>query len=180
MTKDAPAPTHLLPLKTKLLYGLGDVGNAITTPAAIFFLLFFYTDVVLVPAVLAANALLIGKIWDAINDPLFGWISDRTHSRMGRRRVYMVWGAIPFGISIGLLWFVPSSLSITGIFLWITFTYILFDSLMTLTSVPYYALTAELTPDYNERSSLTAFRMLIGVPAYIIGGGPDPSNSQFF
>ena len=140
----------------------------------------FYTDAALVAPGLAASALLVGKIWDAVNDPLFGWISDRTTSRFGKRRVYMIFGALPLAVAIALLWFVPSGLSDTWIFIWIAFTFILFDTAWTLTNVPYYALTAELTDDYDERSSLTAYRMVLGVPAYVIGAALTPALVGLF
>ena len=97
-----------LSARTKVFYGVGDVGNALVNSALQFFLLIFYTDAALLAPAVVGSALLIGKIWDAINDPLFGWVSDRTGSkRFGKRRVYMIFGAIPLGISIALLWFVP-------------------------------------------------------------------------
>jgi GPH family glycoside/pentoside/hexuronide:cation symporter len=159
---------------TKLIYGVGDMGNAIVNSAVQFFLMIFYTDGVLVAPALAANALLVGKIWDAVNDPLFGWISDRTTSRFGKRRVYMIFGALPLAVAIGLLWIVPRGLADPWTFLWIVGTFVLFDTTWTLTNVPYYALTAELTDDYDERASLTAFRMVLGVPAYIVGAALTP------
>ena len=140
----------------------------------------FYTDAALVAPGLAASALLVGKIWDAVNDPLFGWISDRTTSRFGKRRVYMIFGALPLAVAIALLWFVPSGLSDTWIFVWIAFTFMFFDTAWTLTNVPYYALTAELTDDYDERASLTAFRMVLGVPAYIVGAALTPAIIGLF
>ncbi len=154
---------------TKLIYGVGDIGNAVVNSAVQFFLMIFYTDAALIGPALAANALLIGKIWDAINDPLFGWVSDRTSTRFGKRRVYMIFGAIPLAIAIMLLWFVPHGLGDLGTFLWIAATFLLFDTIWTMTNVPYYALTAELTDDYDERSSLTAYRMVLAVPGYIVG-----------
>ena len=72
---------------TKLLYGVGDIGNAVVNSAIQFFLMVFYTDGALIAPALASSALLIGKVWDGINDPLFGWFSDRTRSRFGKRRV---------------------------------------------------------------------------------------------
>jgi GPH family glycoside/pentoside/hexuronide:cation symporter len=159
---------------TKLIYGVGDVGNAVVNSALQFFLMIFYTDAALVAPALAANALLVGKVWDAINDPLFGWLSDRTTSRFGKRRVYMIFGALPLALSIMLLWFVPRELPDVWAFVWIAFTFMLFDTLWTMTNVPYYALTAELTDDYDERASLTAFRMVLGVPAYIVGAALTP------
>lgn len=164
-----------LSLKTKLFYGIGDVGNAIVNSAVQFFLLIFYTDAALVPPALVSSALLVGKIWDAINDPLFGWFSDRVSSkRFGKRRVFMIFGAIPLGISIMLLWFVPSGLGQVGIFIWIMMTFILFDTIWTGTNVPYYSLSSELTEDYDERSSLTSYRMILAVPAYLVGAALTP------
>ena len=99
--------TGKLRTRTKVFYGIGDLGNAVVNSAIQFFLMKFYTDAALILPALAGNALLIGKIWDAINDPLFGWITDKTKSRFGKRRVFMIFGAIPLAISIALLWFVP-------------------------------------------------------------------------
>jgi len=159
---------------TKFFYGIGDLGNAIINSAIQFFLMKFYTDGALILPALAGNALLIGKFWDAINDPLFGWMADRTNSKIGRRRVFMFFGAIPLGISIALLWFVPQGASRVATFAWIALTFILFDTLWTLTNVPYYALTSELTDDYDERSALTTFRMVMAVPAYLVGAALTP------
>jgi GPH family glycoside/pentoside/hexuronide:cation symporter len=170
-----------LSLKTKLFYGIGDVGNALVNSAVQFFLLIFYTDGALLPPALVGSALLVGKIWDAINDPLFGWISDRTSSkRFGKRRVFMIFGAIPLAISIMLLWHVPKGLDQIGIFLWVAFTFLLFDTIWTITNVPYYSLTSELTEDYDERSSLTSFRMILAVPAYLVGAALTPAIVGMF
>jgi GPH family glycoside/pentoside/hexuronide:cation symporter len=177
----ADAPTEgKLETKTKLLYGVGDVGNAMVNSAIQFFLLVFYTDGALIAPALASSALLIGKIWDAVNDPLFGWISDRTTSRFGKRRVFMIFGALPLAITIVLLWRVPGGLSDVAIFIWIVFTFMLYDTMNTLTSVPYYALTAELTDDYDERAGLTTFRMVLGVPAYLVGAALTPALVGLF
>jgi GPH family glycoside/pentoside/hexuronide:cation symporter len=171
--------TGKLSRRTKVFYGIGDLGNAVVNSAIQFFLMKFYTDAALISPALAGNALLIGKGWDAINDPLFGWISDRTKSRFGKRRVFMIFGAIPLGIATALLWFVPASDRISAFF-WILATFILFDTLWTLTNVPYYALTSELTDDYDERSSLTTYRMVMAVPAYLVGAALTPAIVGLF
>ncbi|MGE5378280.1 MAG: MFS transporter [Bacteroidota bacterium] len=173
------ARTDKLPRKTKIFYGIGDLGNALVNSAIQFFLMKFYTDAALVLPALAGNALLFGKIWDGINDPLFGWLTDRTHSRFGKRRVYMIFGAIPLAISIALLWYVPA-MDRTRTFLWILATFLIFDTLWTLTNVPYYALTSELTDDYDERSSLTTYRMVMAVPAYLVGAALTPAIVGLF
>lgn len=177
---NAQGTVQKLKAKTKWFYGIGDIGNATVNSAVQFFLMKFFTDAALILPALASSALLIGKIWDAINDPLFGWITDRTRSKYGKRRVYMLFGAIPLGISIALLWFVPMGLSQVMTFIWIAFTFILFDTLWTLTNVPYYALTSELTDDYDERSSLTVYRMALAVPAYLLGAALTPMIVGFF
>lgn len=166
--------------RTKWFYGIGDIGNATVNSAVQFFQMIFFTDAALISPALAGSALMIGKIWDMINDPLFGWITDKTKSRFGKRRVYMRFGAIPLGLSITLLWFVPAGLSQVMTFVWIAATFMLFDTLWTMTNVPYYALTSELTDDYDERSSLTVYRMVLSVPFYLIGAALTPMIVGFF
>jgi GPH family glycoside/pentoside/hexuronide:cation symporter len=168
-----------LPTRTKLFYGVGDVGNATVNSAIQFFLMKFYTDAALVVPAVAGSALLIGKIWDAINDPLAGWYTDKAKSRFGKRRVFMIFGAIPLGLSIALLWYVPPASRVLT-FLWIALTFMLFDTLWTFTNVPYYALTSELTEDYDERSGLITYRMALAVPAYLVGAALTPAIVGLF
>jgi GPH family glycoside/pentoside/hexuronide:cation symporter len=166
--------------RTKIFYGIGDLGNAMVNSAIQFFLMKFYTDGALILPALAGNALLIGKIWDAINDPLFGWVSDRTKSRLGKRRVFMIYGAIPLALCIALLWYVPRDIGQLLTFVWIALSFAFFDTFWTLTNVPYYALTSELTDDYDERSSLTTVRMVMAVPAYLVGAALTPAIVGLF
>ncbi|MGA2112837.1 MAG: MFS transporter [Anaerolineales bacterium] len=166
--------------RTKLFYGVGDLGNAVVNSAIQFFLLKFYTDGALIVPALAGSALLIGKIWDSINDPLMGWITDRAKSPLGKRRVFMIYGAIPLGISVALVWFVPPGIGQVLSFAWIALTFALFGSLWSMTNVPYYALTSELTDDYDERSSLTTYRMLLAVPAFLVGAALTPAIVGLF
>jgi GPH family glycoside/pentoside/hexuronide:cation symporter len=168
-----------LPARTKFFYGVGDLGNATVNSAVQFFLMKFYTDAALVVPALAGSALLIGKIWDAINDPLAGWYTDQVKSRFGKRRVFMIFGAIPLGLSIALLWYVPAVNRIWT-FVWIAFSFMLFDTFWTFTNVPYYALTSELTEDYDERSALISYRMALAVPAYLVGAALTPAIVGLF
>ncbi len=87
-----------LNLNTKLAYGAGDLGPAITANISIFFTLVFLTNVAGISAGLAGSILLIGKIWDAVNDPFVGVLTDKTKSRWGRRLPWIFCGAFPFGI----------------------------------------------------------------------------------
>jgi GPH family glycoside/pentoside/hexuronide:cation symporter len=170
-----------LTTRAKLIYGIGDIGFSMAVTAVLFFLLIFYTDAALIAPALAGGALAIGKLWDAVNDPLFGWLSDRTSSkRFGKRRVYMIFGAVPLAFSIMLVWYVPAGLSDTMVFLWIAGSFIIYDTMVTLTSVPYYALSSELTQDYDERASLTTVRMLFGVPSYLVGAALTPVIAGLF
>jgi GPH family glycoside/pentoside/hexuronide:cation symporter len=164
-----PKPEKLS-LITKLAYGAGDLGPAITANIGVFFALFFFTNVAGLSAGLAGSILLIGKIWDAVNDPMVGVLSDRTKSRWGRRLPWMLYGAIPFGIFFFLQWIVPHFSADKSTNSWALFWYyviisIVFNSFYTVVNLPYTALTPELTQDYNERTSLNSFRF-----AFSIGG----------
>jgi len=159
-----------LTLGSKVKYGLADLGFALITSAIQFFLLFYYTDVAGINPALAGVALMTGKLtWDAVNDPLFGYWSDRTRSRFGRRRIFMLIGAIPLGIAAWIMFSLPKGLTGAAAFLAVLFSFWLVDSFHTLTTTPYYALTPELTRDYNERASLTSIRMVFSVLGYILG-----------
>jgi GPH family glycoside/pentoside/hexuronide:cation symporter len=159
-----------LSLGVKLQYGLADLGFALITSAMQFFLLFYYTDVAGINPALAGAALMVGKLtWDALNDPLFGYWSDRTRSRFGRRRIYMLIGAVPLGIAAWVMFSLPKGLSGAPAFFAVLLSFWLVDTFHTMTTTPYYALTPELTRDYNERASLTSIRMVFSVFGYILG-----------
>ncbi|MCX6006564.1 MAG: MFS transporter, partial [Chloroflexi bacterium] len=159
-----------LTLDSKFKYGLADLGFALITSAIQFFLLAYYTDVAGIDPALAGVALMVGKLtWDAINDPLFGYLSDRTRSRFGRRRIYMFIGAVPLGIAAWIMFSLPQGLTGAAAFLAVLLSFWLVDTFHTMTTVPYYALTPELTRDYNERASLTTIRMIFSVIGYILG-----------
>jgi GPH family glycoside/pentoside/hexuronide:cation symporter len=157
-------------LGSKFRYGLADMGFALITSAMQFFLLFYYTDVAGIDPGLAGLALMVGKLtWDAVNDPLFGYWSDRTRSRFGRRRIYMLIGAVPLGFAAWIMFSLPKGLTGAGAFFAVLLSFWLVDTFHTMTTTPYYALTPELTRDYSERASLTSIRMVYSVFGYILG-----------
>ncbi len=161
-----------LSFATKLAFGAGDMGPAMTANILVFYLLPFFTNVAGLPANLAGSILLWGKISDAINDPLIGIASDRTRTRWGRRLPWMLFGIIPFGIVFFLQWIVPEFSSDRAVNTWFLFAYyiaigVLFNLAYTAVSLPYQALTPELTPDYNERTSLNSFRFTFSIGASI-------------
>ena len=163
-----------LDLKTKLAYGAGDLGPAITGNISIFFLLIFFTNVAGIPAGLAGSVLMIGKVWDAINDPIIGVLSDRTKSRRwGRRLPWMFYGAIPFGIIFFLQWIVPRFSADQSSNIWPLFWYyvvigLLSQVIYTVVSLPYTAMTPELTQDYDERTTLNSFRFAFSISGSIL------------
>ncbi|WP_071190481.1 MFS transporter [Trichormus sp. NMC-1] len=163
-----------LDLKTKLAYGAGDLGPAITSNIAIFFLLVFFTNVAGIPAGLAGSILMIGKIWDAVNDPIVGWLTDKTKSRRwGRRLPWMLYGAVPFGIFFFLQWIVPQFSTDQSSNIWPLFWYyvaigVLSQAFFTVVNLPYTAMTPELSQDYDERTSLNSFRFTFSIGGSIV------------
>ena len=161
-----------LSVATKMKYGVGDFGMAVVTAMLQFSMLFYYTDVVGVKPGLAGTAMLVGKItWDLINDTLFGYLEDKTKSRWGKRRPYLIFGALPFALSFWGVFSIPKGLGDTAYFFLIIGSFILFDTFHTLTATAYSAMTAEITEDYNERTSLSTYRMVFSVIGYIAGAG---------
>jgi GPH family glycoside/pentoside/hexuronide:cation symporter len=165
MDQSTNLPTYQptkLPLRLKLLYSTGDLSTRIPLAILMFFQMYFLTDVAGLRPDYAGWAVGLGRIWDAINDPLFGLISDRIRTRWGRRRVLLLFGAVPLGLSFMLMWLVPP-LDPLGLTAYYTATFILFDTAFTFVHVGYNALTPELTSDYDERSSLNGYRMVFSI-----------------
>jgi len=153
---------------TKLAYGIGDTGFSLTTTIVAAYFAIFLTDVVGVSPGIAAIAIFIGRTWDYFNDPFIGHISDRTRTRWGRRRPFLLWGALPFAIAFMLLWWRPPINSTTVLVIYYAIAYVLFDSAATFTYMPFYALTPELTSDYDERTSLTTYRMFFSIAGSLV------------
>jgi glycoside/pentoside/hexuronide:cation symporter, GPH family len=152
-----------LTLAEKLAYGAGDLGPAMTANLLTFYQLIFFTDVVGMPAGLASLVLVIGKVWDAVNDPIVGVLSDRTQSqKWGRRYPWMLWGAMPFGLTFVLQWVHPG-LDNMALFWFYVVMGVLFNTAYTAVNLPYTALTPEMTQDYNERTSLNSFRFTFSI-----------------
>ena len=156
------AKAEKLSRRLKLLYSTGDLSTSIPLALVMFFQLYFLTDVAGLRPDLAGWAVGAGRVWDAINDPLFGLLSDRIRSRWGRRRVLLLFGALPLGVSFILMWVVPPFGQI-GLTIYYALTFILFDTVFTAVHVGYNSLTPELTSDYDERSALNGYRMVFSI-----------------
>lgn len=150
--------TRKLPLWLKVLYGSGDWGIASISMMRSIFYAIYLTDVVGIEPRLASLGALVGIVWDAVNDPLIGMLSDRVKSKLGRRRPFLLWFAFPFGLSFVMLWSAPNWESQVGLLIYVTLAFMISDTLTTLVAVPYYSLTPELTQNYDERTSLSSFR----------------------
>lgn len=151
--------------KVKLIYGSGDWSLASFGTLRQIFYAIFLTDVVGLDPRIASFAALIGIIWDAINDPLVGMLSDRVSTRWGRRRPFFLLFALPFGLGFLFLWWAPPWHSPWLVAATVTLAFILSDTFQTLVSIPYYALTPEIAPDYDDRTSLTTYRMFFNLLA---------------
>ncbi len=163
-------PGERLGAFAKLGYGAGDFAANIVFQTVTLFLLYFFTDVFLLGASAAGVIFFIAKIWNAACDPTMGYIADRTETRWGRNRPFLLFGALPLGIAFFLLFAAPD-LSPSGRMMYALFTFLAFSSTYSLINIPYGALTANLTLDGHERSSLTGYRMAFAILGTLLAAG---------
>jgi GPH family glycoside/pentoside/hexuronide:cation symporter len=174
MKPPSDTSSEKVPLISKLAFGAGDVGPAVATAIMSFFLLYFFTDVARLSPAVAGVILLITKIWDSVNDPIIGMLSDRIKTRWGRRRPWFLFGAIPFGLTFFLLLQVPA-MGEAGKFWYYLIVSLALDTAFTVVNVPYTALTPELTRDYDERTSLNSFRFAFSIGSGLIAAVAHPT-----
>jgi GPH family glycoside/pentoside/hexuronide:cation symporter len=169
-----------LRLGTKLGFGVGDLGGNLFYTLISFYVLYFLTDVAGLAAAAAGTAIMAGKLWDAFSDPMVGLISDRTKSRWGRRRPYLLFGAVPLGFCLALF-FWPVGLSDQNtLFWWSLLTFAVLNTAYSFVNIPYTSLSPELTPDYNERTSLNGYRFVFAAVGTLCGAAfVDPIRGLF-
>ena len=148
-----------LKFSERLGYGLGDTASNFFFQTFNIFLLYYYTDVFGISAAAVGTMFFVSRLWDVVNDPLMGAISDRTATRFGKFRPYLLWIAVPYGL-VGYLMFAGPDFDATGrlIYAWVTYT--LMMMMYTAINVPYSALMGVMTPVSAERTVLSSFRFV--------------------
>jgi len=165
MTKSS----HKIPQAIKIGWAIGELGVAFYIVVSMAFLMFFLTEALAISPAYAGLAIFVPRIWDAVTDPLMGIISDKTRSTMGRRRPYLLIGSILFGVSFWLTLSPPDNMSELGYVLYFSSMYILASTAFTLYDIPYSAMAAEMTVDYEERIRLISYKMMGARSGVIIG-----------
>ena len=152
----------MLTIREKIAYGLGDTASNIIFQTVMMFLLIFYTDVVGISPALVGTLFLVVRLFDAITDPLMGALADRTKTRWGQFRPYLLWLALPFGL-ISVMAFTTPDLSYNGKVIYVFVTYTLLMMAYTAINIPYSALGGVLTADPSERVSVQSYRFVLGM-----------------
>jgi GPH family glycoside/pentoside/hexuronide:cation symporter len=160
---------HEVSLRTKVVFGFGEAAISIKNASLGQFLLFFYADVVKLAPGLVGAAMAISRLWDAVTDPVMGYLSDTTRSSWGRRRPFVIGAAVPLGIAYFLLFRPPRDVGSFGIFVYLLLSYVLLFTVFTVYAAPYFAWGAELTRDYHERTEVVQIRGLFAIVGGIIG-----------
>ncbi len=162
-------PRERLSRKTLVGYGSSMIGlNGMSTMISVH-LLFFYTDLVLVASTVVGVVMAIAQVWDALTDPILGYISDHTRWKWGRRRPYILLGSVPAALFFFILFSPPAALSADGASVFFAVAFILFFTFRTVWETPYFALAPELTLDYDERTRLSAYQQVFATVGDILG-----------
>lgn len=171
--------TKKLSVKEKLGYGLGDTASNIVFQMVANFMLIFYTDVYGLSAAAAGTLLLAVRLFDGFTDPIMGGIADRTRSRWGSYRPYLLFLAIPYGV-VAVLAFITPDFDSTGKLIYAYITYGLLMTCYTAINIPYGALGAVMVSDPKERTSLQSYRFAMAMAALVIIVWAIPKLVEFF
>lgn len=157
----------LLSFKEKVAYGFGDLASVLYWQTFMLYFTYFYTDVFIIPASVAATMFLVSRVIDGLNDPLMGIIADRTKTRWGKFRPYLLWLCLPFAIS-GVLVFTVPNFSPSGKIIWAYSTFIIVMIMYTAINIPYTALMGVISPNSQDRTSVSSFKFIFAFAAGII------------
>jgi glycoside/pentoside/hexuronide:cation symporter, GPH family len=171
--------TSKLSVKEKIGYGLGDTASHFVWDMVGFWLLFFYTDVYGISAAVAGTIMLVARFWDMAIDPVIGVISDRTNTRWGKFRPYILFGAIPYAV-LAILTFTTPNLGEVGKIIYAGATYVLLMTAYAAINLPYSALGAVMTDDTYERAGLNTYRFIAGFTGQFIVTGLALTLAEFF
>lgn len=149
-------------LSTKLYYGVGAVAYGVKDNGFSYFLLLYYNQVLGLPAAWVGTAIMLALIFDAISDPIVGYTSDNLHSRWGRRHPFMYGAVVPVGLATYFLWNTPTGLEPEMLFGYLLAVAVLVRTFITFYEIPSSSLVAELTDDYDERTSMLSYRFFFG------------------
>jgi len=169
----APPPAAALPRRVRLGYGAGDLGGSLTFVAVNTWLLYYLVDIAGMRPLSAGLVFVLGRVFDALTDPLMGIVSDRLRWRLGRKP-FIAWGAPWLGLAFLGLWALPT-LRPGHAFAVALASMLLFSLFYTVVQVPYIALTPELAPDYDERTALSSYRVAFGTLASLIAVAVPPA-----
>jgi glycoside/pentoside/hexuronide:cation symporter, GPH family len=180
----------VLSFKEKVAYGFGDLASVLYWQTFMLYFTYFYTDVFLIPASVAATMFLVTRVFDGINDPIMGMIADRTRTRWGKFRPYLLWLAIPLAVS-GVLVFTTPNFGESGKIIWAYSTFILVMLLYTAINIPYTALMGVISPHSTDRTDVSSIKFMFAFAAGIIvsatllpmtkylGGGNEQQGWQY-
>lgn len=168
-----------LSIKEKIGYSLGDTASHFVWDMVGFWILIFYTDTFGISAAAAGTIMLIARFWDMISDPIMGIIADRTNTRWGKFRPYILWMALPYSV-LAVLTFTTPDLGSTGKVIYAGLTYILLMSVFTAINLPYSSLGAVMTSDSYERAGLNSYRFIFAFIGQFIVSGTALSLALYF
>ena len=154
-------------LREKVGYGLGDAASSMFWKLFGSYLLFFYTDIFGLPAAAVGTMFLITRFWDSFVDPVVGIMADRTQSRRGKFRPYLLWFAVPFGVA-GVLTFTTPDFGMTGKLVYAYITYGLMMMIYSFINVPYASLLGVISDNPRSRTELSSYRMLFAFGGSIL------------
>jgi glycoside/pentoside/hexuronide:cation symporter, GPH family len=172
-------PRAGLKFTEKLGYGLGDTASHFVWDTVGFWLLFFYTDVYKIPAATAGTIMLIARFWDMGIDPVIGIISDRTQTRWGKFRPYILFGAIPYAV-LAILTFTTPNFGEMGKIIYACATYVLLMTAYAAVNLPYSSLAAVMTDDTYERNGLNTYRFICAFSGQLVVTGLLLTLAKFF
>lgn len=170
---------HKLSVREKIGYGLGDTASHFVWDMVGFWMLVFYTDVLRITPAAAGTIMLVARIWDMVSDPIMGVIADRTNTRWGKFRPYILWMAIPYAL-VAVAAFLTPDFDAVGKSIYAGVTYVLLMTVFTAINLPYSSLAAVMTPSSAERTSLNQYRFVSAFTGQLIVSGLALTLVKFF